>query len=84
MNLIAPAHQVIADMKAIFQSKGNHHNFRKEELLSAELYSSEQMKRFGKALAKTHKLSAKPAQDHLLKRLADNETLLHEVRKLLN
>ena len=84
MNLIAPAHQVIADMKAIFQSKGNHHNFRKEELLSAELYSSEQMKRFGKALAKTHKLSAKPAQDHLLKRLADNETLLHEVRKLIN
>ena len=41
------------------------------------------MERFGKTLAGRHKLSTKPAKDHLLKRLADNEIILHEVRKLL-
>ncbi len=54
-----------------------------EEPLRAELLSTEQMERFGKSLAGTHKLSDKPAQDHLLKRLADNEIILHKVRRLL-
>ena len=83
MKMIAPAHQVIADLKAFFQGKSSSQDFQKEKLLRAELYSSEQMERFGKALAKTHKLSTKPTQDHLLKRLSDNETLLQEVRKLI-
>jgi len=81
--MAVPTHQIIADIRDFFQAKNLNQNFHKEELFSAELYSSEQMERFGKALAKTHKLSAKPTQDHLLKRLADNETLLHEVRKLI-
>jgi len=54
-----------------------------EEPLKAELYSSEQMERFGKSLAANHKLSSKPAKEHLLKRLNDNEVILQEVRKLL-
>ena len=54
-----------------------------EEPLREELFSSDQMERFGKVLAGTHKLNTKPAQDHLLKRLADNEMHLQEVRKLL-
>lgn len=36
-----------------------------------------------KTLATRHQLSTKPAKDHLLQRLADNETTLQEVRKLL-
>jgi len=83
MKMIPAAHELISDMRDFFQAKNSGQIYRNEELLSAELYSSEQMERFGKVLAKTHKLSTKPAQDHLLKRLADNETLLHEVRKLL-
>ncbi len=58
-------------------------NNSNEEPLREELFSSEQMERFGKTLAVKHKLSSKPAKDHLLKRLADNETTLQEVRKLL-
>jgi cellobiose phosphorylase len=81
--MTAPTHQIIADIRDFFQAKSLNKNFHKEELFSAELYSSEQMKRFGIALAKTHKLSTKPTQDHLLKRLADNESLLHDVRKLI-
>ena len=54
-----------------------------EEPLREELFSSDQMESFGKMLATRHKLSTKPAKDHLLKRLADNEMHLQEVRKLL-
>ena len=57
-------------------------NYLNEEPLREELFSSEQMEQFGKTLAKRHKLSTKPAQDHLLKRLAENEIILLEARKL--
>jgi len=55
-----------------------------EEPLREELFSSDQLERFAKALAVKHTLSEKPAKDHLLRRLADNEKVLQEVRKLLN
>ncbi len=84
MKMIRAAHELISEMRDFFQKNNAEPNYLSEELMSAELYSSEQMQRFGKALAKTHKLSEKPAQDHLLKRLADNETLLNEVRRLIN
>jgi len=83
MKLIPAAHELISNMRAFFQTNNSKLSYLNEEPLRAELYSSEQMERFGKALARTHKLSAKPAQDHLLKRLADNEIILNEVRKLL-
>ncbi|MBK8496750.1 MAG: cyclic beta 1-2 glucan synthetase [Chitinophagaceae bacterium] len=41
------------------------------------------MERFGKTLAGSHTLSTGPAKEHLLRRLADNENILHEVRRLL-
>jgi cyclic beta-1,2-glucan synthetase len=56
----------------------------KLEPLREELFSSDQLERFAKALAGKHTLSEQPAKDHLLRRLADNEILLQEVRKLLN
>jgi hypothetical protein len=40
-----------------------------EEPLREELFSSDQLERFAKALAEKHTLSSKPAKDHLLRRL---------------
>ena len=69
-------------MRGFFQTNSKL-SYLNEEPLRAELFSTEQMERFGISLAKTHKLSTEPEQDHLLKRLANNEMILHEVRKLL-
>src|SRR5664279_1009614 len=82
LQLIPTAYELISNMRAFFQSSDKT-SYSNEEPLREELFSSEQMERFGKALAARHKLSSKPAKDHLLKRLADNETTLQEVRKLL-
>jgi cyclic beta-1,2-glucan synthetase len=47
-----------------------------EPPLRSELFSSDQMKRHGKALADSHKLSLGHASDRLLTRLAENEGVL--------
>jgi len=83
MKLIPKANELISNMKAFFQVNNPNRGYLNEEPLRSELFSSEQMARFAKTLAAAHKLTTKPAQDHLLKRLADNESILHEVRKLL-
>jgi cellobiose phosphorylase len=44
--------------------------------IQAELFSVDQMERYGEKLAQSHKLSSKKAPYYLLKRLAANETLL--------
>jgi cyclic beta-1,2-glucan synthetase len=54
-----------------------------EPPLRAELFSGDQMKMHGKALADSHKLSLGRASDQLLTRLADNETVLIGARNLL-
>jgi cyclic beta-1,2-glucan synthetase len=54
-----------------------------EPPLRSELFSSDQMKRHGKALADSHKLSLGRASDRLLKRLAENEGVLIEAHNLL-
>lgn len=82
LKLIPAAHELISDMRAFFQSTDKT-GYLVEEPLREQLFSSDQMQRFGKALAAKHKLSSKPAKDHLLKRLANNEATLQEVRKLL-
>src|SRR6185312_7046030 len=83
MKLIPSAHELISNMRGFFQTSNSKLSSMNEEPLKAELYSSEQMERFGKSLAANHKLSSKPAKEHLLKRLNDNEVILQEVRKLL-
>ena len=83
MKLIPVAHELISNMRAFFQTNNSKLSYLDEEPLRAALFSSDQMERFGKALAMNHKLSTKPAKEHLLRRLADNEIILHEVRKLL-
>src|SRR5665213_1083244 len=82
LQLIPSAHELISNMRSFFQLSDKVNNLN-EEPLREELFSSDQMEHFGKTLASRHKLSSKPAKDHLLKRLADNETTLQEVRKLL-
>jgi cyclic beta-1,2-glucan synthetase len=54
-----------------------------ESPLSAELFSADQMRQHGIALAGTHSLSASPGPDRLLQRLGENEALLHDVRDVL-
>ena len=51
--------------------------------MRAELFSGDQMKLHGKALAGTHQLSSDPSHDGLLMRLAENEKVLVEARALL-
>ncbi|MEO6901683.1 MAG: glucoamylase family protein [Bacteroidia bacterium] len=70
-------------MRNFFQQPGSKRNYVHEEPLRAELFSAYQMERFGKSLATKHELSTKPAKDHLIKRLIDNEDILHAVHKLL-
>jgi cellobiose phosphorylase len=55
----------------------------KEEPFRSELFSSDQLDRHGKVLAKSHKLQKGFSFDKLLKRLEDNERTLLEVRNLL-
>ena len=54
-----------------------------EEPFRSELYSSEQMDRHGKAVARSHQLQKGLPVDKLLKRLESNEKTLLEVRNLL-
>jgi len=54
-----------------------------EPPLRSELFSSDQMKQHGKALADSHKLSLGRASDQLLTRLGENEGVLIEARNLL-
>ncbi|HEY8660253.1 MAG TPA: glucoamylase family protein [Hanamia sp.] len=84
LKLIPAAHELISNMRAFFQISDSKFSYLNEEPLREELFSSDQMERFGKTLAARHKLSTKPAKEHLLKRLAENEIILQEVRKLLN
>ncbi len=77
------AHELISNMRAFFQVGDTKLNYSDEEPMREELFSSDQMESFGKTLATRHQLSTKHAKDHLLKRLADNEITLQEVRKLL-
>jgi len=47
-----------------------------EQPLRSELFSVDQMKEHGKALATSHESSEKPARDRLLARLGENEEVL--------
>ncbi|MBK9103872.1 MAG: hypothetical protein IPL92_04740 [Saprospiraceae bacterium] len=51
--------------------------------LRAELFSTEQLETYAESLAATHTLSPLPAPEQLLRRLAENEAILIEVRNLL-
>ena len=83
LKFLPTAYELRSNMRSFFLPGDAKLSYLNEEPLREELFTSEQMERFGKTLAEKHKLSTKPATDHLLVRLADNEILLQEVRKLL-
>ena len=83
MKLIPVAHELISNMRALFQTNNAVLSLQNEEPLRLELFNSDQMKRYGKSLAESHKLFIGPGSDHLLARLADNEDILNEANKLL-
>lgn len=83
MNLTPKTHELISNLRGSFQTNNSKQIYLDEEPLRAELYSSYQMERLGKSLAGKHVLSTEPVQDHLVRRLLDNEIILQEVRKLL-
>lgn len=58
-------------------------NYESDEPFRSELYSLDQMNRYGKVVAQSHKLLIRNTSDKLLKRLGDNEKTLLEVRDLL-
>lgn len=74
--------EFLSQVRAVFDG-GNPEKYVNEEPLRAELFSSEQMDNYAQALAKSHKLNQRHTPDRLLKRLADNEKILLEVRNLL-
>lgn len=83
MNPVSKSDEHISDVRASFQLDNSKLSYVNEEPLRAELLSTEQLERYGKVLAEAHELNTKSTKDHLLKRLADNEIVLQEVRKLL-
>jgi cyclic beta-1,2-glucan synthetase len=74
---------ILLRTRSYFQGDESTRKYAYEAPLRAELYSSDQMELRGKAVAKSHKLLTGKAPDQLLKRLADNERILLEVRDLL-
>lgn len=83
INLNPKTHENISNVKTFFEADKTQLDYLNEEPLREELFCSDEMEKYGKSLAKRHQLSTKKAKDHLLKRLADNENTLLEVRKLL-
>lgn len=81
MKLIPVAHEIITGMRDFFLA--NEEPYAQEEPLRAELFSTTELEKFGITLARSHKLSAKLSKEHLLKRLDDNENILHKVRKVI-
>ena len=54
-----------------------------EPPLRSELFSADQMRQHGRALAGSHELSSSAAAEHLLTRVKENEGVLIAVRSLL-
>ncbi len=76
------APEFLTQMKQYFLGDDAQPKYILEEPLRSELFSSDQMEQHSESLAKTHVISKKKSSDRLLKRLADNEKVLLEVRNL--
>ena len=74
---------ILSRLRIYFQRAANPSAYGNEEPFRSELYSSDQLNSHAKAVAQTHQLQTIHPVDHLLKRLADNENTLLEVRDLL-
>ncbi len=76
--------EAVLNLRMPFGKTGPAQDYvRDEPPLRSELFSTEQMKRHGKVLADSHKLSLGRPSDRLLTRLAENEGVLIEAYNLL-
>ena len=77
-------HEILSRLRLYFQESSLSRKYLNEPPpLRAELYNTTQMEHHGRSLAKAHKISKGLAGDYLIKRLADNEKILLEVRSLI-
>ncbi|PQJ09144.1 cyclic beta 1-2 glucan synthetase [Flavipsychrobacter stenotrophus] len=77
-------HELLIKLRSYFQENNQSRKYANEQPpLRAELFSTAQMEQYGRHLAKAHKTVTGRAPNFLLKRLAENEDMLHEVRNLL-
>jgi cyclic beta-1,2-glucan synthetase len=77
-------HELLVKLRSYFQQNDDPGRYANEQPpLRAELFTTAQMEQYGRNLAKTHKIVTGRAPNMLLSRLAENETMLHEVRNLL-
>src|SRR5580692_9871875 len=74
---------LLSRLRIYFQGSAGPWNQGNEEPFRSGLYSSDQLNNHGKTIASSHRLQPDHTSDHLLKRLADNENTLLEVRNLL-
>ncbi len=75
-------YDILMRMKSSFQ--GGAKKYISEEPLLGELFSSDKLEEHGRSLARSHKLvTGKRMPNVLLRRLADNERVLLEIRNLL-
>ena len=78
-------HEFLSRLRLYFQENDSTKKYANEAPpLRSELFNTYQMEQHGKHLAKTHQVrTGHKAPEWLLKRLADNEKILIEVRNLL-
>ena len=74
---------ILSRLRVTFQGNVSIRNSKVEEPFRSELFSSNQMDKHGKVVARSHKLLSRKGSDKMLKRLDDNEKTLLEVRNLL-
>src|SRR5580658_10282750 len=74
---------LLARLRVYFQISAAPRDQGTEEPFRSGLYSSDQLNSHGKTIASLHRIQTDRTSDHLLKRLADNEDTLLEVRNLL-
>ncbi len=76
--------ELLSPIKSYFQHDNiTHQDVKDKPPLRSELFSKEQMEQHALHLASIHSISYEHSTEKLLKRLADNETILFHVNELL-
>ncbi len=75
--------ELLSPIKSYFQQEITHKDVQNKPPLRSELFSTEQMELHAQHLASIHSISYEHSTEKLLKRLADNETILYNVNELL-
>ena len=77
-------YDLLVRMRQYFTFGDTLKDYAADAPLRSELFNSDQMEKQGRTVAASHQLAEGKAPDQLLKRLAENEKVLLEVRNLLS